>query len=227
MTSELEESPRLDRYLTLLGLITLTLVLVMLVDFSTLDSLTQDLALIGVTVLAATMLVAALWTSGARRGSVRIAALLGVFTVVSGAVAALTDAAFDPPVLWVILLAIAPIVIVRRIFTHDVVTNESILGAISAYLLIALAFGFFFMLMDSPSSLIFGSPEPSTAFPYFSLVTITTLGYGDLAPMTEPSRALASIEAVLGQVFLVVIIARIVSQYAWGWRRARPTGDTS
>ncbi|MFQ5968069.1 MAG: potassium channel family protein [Acidimicrobiia bacterium] len=228
MTTETQGTDRrLDRYLTLLGLIIITLVLLMLVDFDELESLRRDVALIGVTLLSAGMLVAALWTSGAKPRSVRLAMILGGLAVVTGAIAAVTDTAYDPPILWVLLLAIAPVMIVRRIFAHDVVTNESILGAIAAFLLIALAFSFFYLLMDSPGSSLFGSREPSTAFPYFSLVTITTLGYGDLAPVSEPGRALATIEAVIGQIFLVVIIARIVSQYAGGWRRARPTGDTS
>ena len=220
MASELPEpGKQIDRYLVLLGLISVTLVLLMLVDFRALDSLTANVLFIAVTMLSAGTLVAALWTSAARPRLVRLAATFGVLGVVAAAVVVVSGSSYRPGIIWVAFLVITPGVVVRRIASHEQVTNETILGAISAYLLIALAFSYIFLSMDSPGSLLFGSPQPSTAFPYFSLVTITTLGYGDLAPATEAARALATMEAIIGQVFLVVFVARMVSLYA---RRPRP-----
>jgi hypothetical protein len=50
---------------------------------------------------------------------------------------------------------------------------------------------------------------------YFSLVTITTLGYGDLSPVTEAARAAASATAIVGQIYLVFVVARMVGLYTF------------
>ena len=60
----------------------------------------------------------------------------------------------------------------------------------------------------------FGTPQQSSAFTYLSLTTMSTLGIGDIVPTTELARLLVSSEAVLGQVFLVTIVAIVVSQFA-------------
>lgn len=215
-----------DRYLLLLSLISVTFVLLMLVDFARLDTLTSDALVIAVTVLTAAMLLAALWTSAASSRLITIASFVGGVSVIAAVVSMFTEEAYRPSFLWVMLLALAPLVVVRRILSHERVTLETMLGAICAYLLIALAFSYIYVLIDSPGVPVFGSEQPSTAFPYFSLVTITTLGYGDIAPATEPARALATGEAIIGQVFLVIFVARIVSLFSGSWRRPRPSEVT-
>ena len=212
-----------DRYLLLLSLISVTFVLLMLVEFGDLDTLAADVLLIVVTALTGGMLVAALWTSAAGGRLIAVAAIIGGVSVLAAAVTSITSDAFHPSLLWVGLLALAPLVVVRRILSHEQVTLETMLGAICAYLLIALAFSYTYLFIDSPSLHVFGSAQPTTAFPYFSLVTITTLGYGDLAPATEVARALAAGEAIIGQVFLVIFVARIVSLFSGSWRRPRPS----
>ena len=54
-------------------------------------------------------------------------------------------------------------------------------------------------------------------FGYFSLVTITNLGYGDIAPLTELARAIANLEAIIGQLYLVVALAWLVGMYVKLW----------
>jgi hypothetical protein len=49
---------------------------------------------------------------------------------------------------------------------------------------------------------------------YFSFVTLSTLGYGDITPLTKPARNLAALEAIFGQLYLAVLISRLVSQQA-------------
>jgi voltage-gated potassium channel Kch len=56
--------------------------------------------------------------------------------------------------------------------------------------------------------------ESTTSFMYFSLVTVTTLGYGDLSPVTDWARLLATTEAVIGQVYLVTVVAMLVGLFA-------------
>ena len=85
-------------------------------------------------------------------------------------------------------------------------------GAMSVYLLIAIAFYYVFVEVQRYGSVpFFGVEESTSSFMYFSAVTITTLGYGDLAPVSDIGRYFATTEAIIGQVFLVTIVARLVS----------------
>jgi voltage-gated potassium channel Kch len=63
-----------------------------------------------------------------------------------------------------------------------------------------------------------GAVEPSSSYMYFSLTTITTVGYGDLTAQTHLGRLLANSEAVVGQVYLVTFVAMIVGLRAQEWR---------
>ena len=207
----------LDSYLSLLVLISLTIFLMGVVDIGSLHSGWAEAAALMVTALVGGVLILAVHTSGgrARLSIIVVAITLGasVLTAISG---------FSPRfgLLWLLLVVAAPIVVMRRLLQHDRVTNETILGAICAYLLIGLAYTFLFIGIDQAgSTLFFGNEEPTTAFMYFSLVTMTTLGYGDLAPATEVARIVSASEAVVGQVFLVVLVARLVALYGGGWRR--------
>jgi len=98
------------------------------------------------------------------------------------------------------------------------VTRETILAAVVAYLLIALMWAFLYMLLEKLAPGSFSIAEKavrseSREFQYFSFVTITTLGYGDVTPLTEKARALAMLEALVGQIYLVVLVAWLVGMY--------------
>jgi hypothetical protein len=123
------------------------------------------------------------------------------------------------PDLWVLLSLLAPVVVVRRLLHHREVTARTLEGAISAYLLIPVAFQFVFHTVDAllPGG-FFGTPKPPTSFMYFSLTTVTTVGYGDLAPASDIGRLLATVEALLGQVFLVTFVALLVGLLGERWR---------
>jgi voltage-gated potassium channel Kch len=100
-----------------------------------------------------------------------------------------------------------------------------ILGAINVYLLFAIGFMFLHAFVEavtpgsyqyqgeSLSAVFRGHPEvEALAFMlYFSIVTLTTLGYGDIAPAAPAARMLCSLEAVIGQLFVAVFIARLVA----------------
>jgi len=208
---EQHHRPVVDSYLSLLILISITFFLLATVDFGTLGSVRTEVAQVAVSLVTAMMLMLALAASAAKRRTLRIAAAISVVTIAGAFIATLTDQAAHPGILWLLLVATAPIIVMRRIAQHETVTTETVLGAVCAYLLIALAFSYAFLALDRPDNLFFGTAEPSTAYPYFSLVTITTLGYGDLNPVTELGRILSGSEAVLGSVFLVIGVARLVS----------------
>ena len=117
-----------------------------------------------------------------------------------------------PSVVWVAIAVVSPVVVLRRVLSQQVVTIETLWGAMSVFLLIAIAYNYVFIeLQQFGSTPFFGVEESTTSFMYFSAVTITTLGYGDLAPATDVGRFFAITEAIIGQVFLVTIVARLVS----------------
>lgn len=108
-------------------------------------------------------------------------------------------------------------VVLRRVLAHRVVTSRTLSGAVAVYLLLAAAFASLFTALEGFDARSFDAddlaqPRFATLL-YFSLVTLTTVGYGDIEPVTEPARALATLEAVLGSVYLVIIVARLVSLY--------------
>lgn len=96
-------------------------------------------------------------------------------------------------------------------------------GAISAYLLIAFTFTFAFLTVNSyESGDFFGRAEPTTSFMYFSLTSITTVGYGDLTATTDLGRLLATSEAVICRIFLVTLVAALVALYTRRPRHEAP-----
>ena len=111
--------------------------------------------------------------------------------------------------------------LMRIILTSKRVTTHVIYGAISAYLMLGLAFSNIYLLLISynPESFLIhdGTHVSSETFRslidvfYYSYVTLTTLGYGDIIPATSVARMLSSLEALIGQLFLTVIVARLVA----------------
>jgi len=108
------------------------------------------------------------------------------------------------------------IVILTRVLKKGPITFHRIEGAIAAYLLLGLSWATAYELLEylNPGSFT-GSVAGSGRFSswiYFSFVTIATLGYGDIAPVHPIARSLATAEAITGQLYLAILIARLVSQ---------------
>ena len=119
-----------------------------------------------------------------------------------------------------ILLAACVVVVLRFVLATRQVDTERIFASIVAYLLMAIAFAsaYDLLLMLQPHS--FSFPEQSVSagveqqsMLYFSFVTITTLGYGDVAAILPLARMVAVMEAVIGQFYVAVVIAWLVSAY--------------
>jgi carbon starvation protein CstA len=129
------------------------------------------------------------------------------------------------PLSLLVLAALAPVVVIRRLLHHRTVTTGTLLGAISVFLLIPIAFFCAFLSIDTmPATPFFGQAQPSTSFMYFSLSTVTTVGYGDLAAVTPFARLIAKAEAVSGQVYLVTFVAMLVGLRAQAWASGRREG---
>lgn len=119
-----------------------------------------------------------------------------------------------------LLLVISPVVIINRILRHPEVTLSTILGAVCAYLLIGLVFGLMYAMIDRIDSRPFFAGHPIVDqfdFFYFSYASLTTVGFGDFVSRGDFGRGLSVLEAALGQIFLVTLVARLVGLF--GQRR--------
>lgn len=171
----------------------------------------------------ALFLVVVLIAMRTSRASTRITRLVSL-TVLGGsliAVALLLARSSGPAIgaslLWMaLLLLLAVVLILRRVLAAARVTLQSIFGAISAYMVIGLMFAACYAAMGKFSSTPFfadGQPGSMETYQYFSFTTLTTVGYGDFTAAAASGRAVAVLEALIGQVFLATLVARLVSAY--------------
>jgi len=128
------------------------------------------------------------------------------------------------PSVVVVFAALAPIVIIRRLIEHRHVTRGTLFGAVAAYLLIPITYFYAFIATnDLRGELFFGTPQDSPAYMYFSLTTLTTIGYGDLTSQSNIGHLLATSEAIVGQIYLVSFVAMLVGLFAQQWQESRIT----
>ena len=134
-----------------------------------------------------------------------------------------------PRVVALLFNVLTPVAVVyglgHQLRDDGVVTLESMFAGLCIYLLIATAFSFVFGVLNAVGDPFFaGGRDGSTAdLLYFSFATMTTTGYGDFVAGTEPGRALSVFEAVVGQVYLVTVVALIVANLGKGRRQANPS----
>ena len=120
-----------------------------------------------------------------------------------------------------ILVLASPIAIGRRLLHHDRVTTQTVLGALCIYVLIGLVFAnadYGQQLVSGHSFFAQPGQHGPADFAYFSYITMATVGYGDLSPATGLPRSYAVLEALMGQIFLVVLVARLVGMYTPSFR---------
>ena len=233
-----DSSRYVDRFGLLLLVTMASIVILSLVDLvEPVDDAPGDIGAVAASVLVALTLLLALRSSGLARRWQRLAdalviATVGIIAIVAatgGRIAGSQTPVSPAPIMIVVLAAIAPVVVVRRLLQHRRVTSGTLQGAISAYLLIPIAYFYAFLalsrLQDAP---FFGHVEPTTVFMYFSLTCITTLGFGDVAATSELGRLLAASEAIVGQIYLITFVALLVSLFAQQWRGpGRGSGDVA
>jgi hypothetical protein len=122
-----------------------------------------------------------------------------------------------------LLFVVAPAVIVRHVFGRATIDRQTLLGAIAAYLLIGMSFSFAYAAVSAaqPAPPFFGAAGRGSMADmlFFSFVTLTTTGYGNLTPVANPGQSLSVLEAIVGQLFLVTAVARIVAGWTPGWAR--------
>jgi hypothetical protein len=111
----------------------------------------------------------------------------------------------------VIFLVLVAGTMLSHVLKDEEVTGEKVSAAICVYLFIGLTWAFLFSLSYylEPGSFHIEGADLSH-FVYYSFITLSTLGYGDITPLTPPARALSYVEAIAGQLYLTVLVARLV-----------------
>jgi len=118
--------------------------------------------------------------------------------------------------IWTLVGLLAAAAALRYAMRATKVDSEHLYAALNAYLLAGIYFGLLYWFLGdiSPTAFTATSAFSRTSAIYFSFVTLATLGYGDIAPRSEIARGLAIVEGVGGQLFLAVLVARLVSLYS-------------
>jgi hypothetical protein len=170
--------------------------------------------------LTGLVMIAALWAAGAQLAPV----VLFVPTVAAHVVAAYSDTPSTHVVALLFRVAFfgyATGLIAWRMMRHSEVTVDTIAAAACVYTLFALIWAGLYGLLEffHPGSFLIPavwriSGDPQAALVYFSFVTLTTVGYGDITPQWPGAGGLAASEALVGQLYLAITIARLVGMHA-------------
>ncbi len=161
----------------------------------------------------------------------RVVRLVGDITVVTALVVAVATLVTKPEshagsvqqsptliallVVSAVLYGIAPISILRHQLTRPTIDAQTLLAAIAAYLMIGMFFAFSYRaIAEIQSTPFFGTAGVGRVSDdlFFSFVTLTTTGYGNLVPAANPGQTFAVVEAIVGQLFLVTAVAKIVNE---------------
>jgi Ion channel len=124
-----------------------------------------------------------------------------------------------------LLYVAAPAVIVRHLVLRRTVDTQTVLGAIAAYLMVGMAFAFAYRALGVLQGGPFFGSQGEGSFSqdlFFSFTTLTTTGYGNLVPATNPGQTFAVGEMLIGQLFLVTAVAKVVSGWQLGQGSGRP-----
>jgi hypothetical protein len=179
---------------------------------------------VGITTLASTATAVAFGSSDARASRVRVAAVVGAVAIALAIVAALsgeTGFLAAAALVQMVLLFAAAATVLTAVLSEAQVDFRTILGAISVYLIFGLLFTSLYVAIDrlQPGEFFIDEAGSQTGnFVFFSFTTLTTTGYGNLVPAAQPGKMVAGLEMLFGQIFLVTLIAGLVSL----WRPRRP-----
>jgi hypothetical protein len=174
-------------------------------------------------ILEGLTLIAALIAARVGRVLFRVAVAVVIGAIVA-ALVSMTAGSSETVTGWffalnVLLVGATPIAIARSLYRRPVIDVRTVLGAVCIYILIGIMFAFLYAAIGALGTDPFfvQTDEPTVqTFLYFSVVTQTTVGYGDYTASGDLGRALAVLEAMFGQLYLVTVIAVLVSRMTPG-----------
>ena len=150
----------------------------------------------------------------------------GMLLVIAGIVLSVLSIARDDDRLLIVsklllfvFLMLAVFNALRQVATGNDINMNRIVGAICVYLMLGVMWSVGYSVLEFSQPGSFGgltqqiAPAWNPDWIYFSFVTITTLGYGDILPLTQSARSLAFAEAIVGQFYIAVLVAVLVSAY--------------
>ena len=153
------------------------------------------------------------------RGRPTFISIVGVALLFGALVAVLSPAKWITATIWGVVALLTIFIIARgtaRALREQGVSGQVIFGAITLYLLVGVTFAFVITVGDAIASgqwfVQTDSPSVSDRI-YFSFITLTTTGYGDLTPATRGGHALSVLEALMGQLYLVTIVGLLVGGF--------------
>jgi hypothetical protein len=179
-------------------------------------------------------LMAALLASRVSRRLFRIAAVVTLVSLLTALASVAASGSTKPTsvffLLNILLVATVPWVIARALWQRKLIDVRTVLGAICIYVLLGMMFAFVYAAINGlgDDAFFVQTTHPTTPdFLYFSYITQTTVGYGDFTAAGDLGRALAVVEALTGQLYLVTIIAVLVSRLSGRALAAPAPGDPS
>jgi hypothetical protein len=177
-------------------------------------------------------LMSALLAARVGRRLFRIAAVVGIVAFLAAVTSVVLDTSHDPTGVFfflnLLLVGAAPVAIASSLYRRRTVDIHTVAGAICIYVLLGMMFSFAYTAIDAVDQGNFFVQTSHATLPnflYFSFITLTTVGYGDYTAAGNLGRALASLEALIGQLYLVTVIAVLVSRMASTNRRAADNGE--
>ncbi len=122
--------------------------------------------------------------------------------------------------LWLLFFVTIAIILLEHTLRAENVDSDVIIGAISVYMVTGIIWAFIYSLLAmldpnafSYSAGVFKPPYVFTNFTYYSYVTLTTLGYGDITPVGAYARIISYLEAIAGVMYIAILVSRFVSMY--------------
>jgi hypothetical protein len=174
--------------------------------------------------LVITVQIATVWAvlhvSRARRSVRRIASVLLLISALAAAINLFagkeTTGEGTVALMSAVLYLIAPFSITRSLLYRRAVDVQTVLGAIDIYLLVGMLFAFVYRFLGVVQPSLFFGLNGDGNFPkdlFFSFTTLTTTGYGNLVPAGNPGQTFAVAEMLIGQLFLVTAVAKVISAF--------------
>jgi hypothetical protein len=153
------------------------------------------------------------------REEVGVVGAIGALAVVAQLVGDIADVApllVTGRALIMLMLLIVQVLILRDILPEPRVTTSTVLGAVGTYLLLVITWASVYAILGHADDDAFaGAIEPDAGaleFLYFSTITQTTVGYGDILPASDLARSLAGFEALSGQLYVAILVAWLVGR---------------